>query len=287
MRTKTILAAILFVIALGVDKAQAQAHIKAAANCVYHDDYVKNSKSKTSCVDCYCKACGDKKQQEKETKKKNEVATTKQNKATPKKKTATTTITKAKGEEVILVAPKPKIEKNTVITLSADDKKIVDISKNLGQKEELYVGYCLEANRGMCGLFSMSEPLGVIGKIFLKKNSDYTILKDNFSIKSKNAYTFFRGKSDTYRNTTFQDTGFFIIQFENKSTSGDWKDRKSILENSWVDLVDIQGNCIFNNKDIEDIIYTKEDKTFCIVKKGQGKCTEKFNPLTKALIPME
>ena len=51
--------------------AKAQTHVKAAANCLLHDAYVKEAsktKNAVSCVDCYCKVCGDKKQKEKEAK---------------------------------------------------------------------------------------------------------------------------------------------------------------------------------------------------------------------------
>ena len=122
---------------LNFGNLKAQTHNKAAANCIYHDDYLKTAskiKNAVSCVDCYCKICGDKKAKEKEAKKKAEEAANKQKveeqKLEDQKKLAENKKKleaenqkekqKAKDNEAILVAPKPKVEKNMTVALSVE-----------------------------------------------------------------------------------------------------------------------------------------------------------------------
>ncbi len=122
---------------------KAQTHNKAAANCIYHDDYLKTAskiKNAVSCVDCYCKICGDKKAKEKEAKKKAEEAAAKQKNAQviekeksnqkqiAKNKTQTG---KSKDNQAVLVAPKSKVPaaNTTSLKLSAQDQEILDLSK--------------------------------------------------------------------------------------------------------------------------------------------------------------
>ena len=288
--------------------AKAQTHVKAAANCLLHDAYVKEAsktKNAVSCVDCYCKVCGDKKANEKEAKNKARELADKQHaekqkladekaRAEQKKKAEierAKAIQKAKDNEAILVAPKPS-GKSTVVKLSADDQKIIDIAKNLEQKDKLLVGYCSEKERSY---WSIVYPvIKNTGKIILDEFRDgkhtETILKDNFNIKSKFPYTsFFGGYGDNKgysENKGFQVTGFFIIEFINFQNMSE-NSYSELVENSWTDLVDIQGNCVFNNTNIKNIRYKEKDKTFIIQKKGQGNFSEEYNPATKKTTPIQ
>ncbi|TXI82167.1 MAG: hypothetical protein E6Q39_00160 [Crocinitomicaceae bacterium] len=140
---KTTIAALLFVMVLGAaNKLQAQTHVKAAANCILHDAYVKEASKKknaVSCVDCYCKVCGDKKEKEKEAKNKARELADKQNaekqklanektRADQKKKAEierAKAIQNAKDNEAILVAPTPKVSTNN----KKETKKVVEPKK--------------------------------------------------------------------------------------------------------------------------------------------------------------
>lgn len=125
---------VMLFIAFGMGNIKAQTHVKSAQNCLLHDAYLKElstSKNKTknsvSCIDCYCKICGDKKQKEKEAKQKAEELAKKQKTTTPQKKTTATTAKKAKSDEAILVAPKPKVSNSVV----AETKKIEEPKKEI------------------------------------------------------------------------------------------------------------------------------------------------------------
>lgn len=258
----------------------AQSHNAMAENCINHDAYIKSKKNDQKkgtvmCVDCYCKVCGDKKQKEKEAKIKQEEVANKQKTTIPQKKTTAKTTTKAKSDEAILVAPKPKTNKPTAIVLSADDKKIIEIGKNIEDGERIVVGYCLSVDAG--GMMCTAYPdMKNTGKIILKptKNYDeYTILKDNFIIKSKFQYTGFAG--GFYFDAMEFDEGFkyaelFTLRFHDSSTNSEW-----------FDLVDVQGNCVFNNKDIVFIKFSDKNKTF-LIEKDKGY-TEQYDPITKEI----
>ncbi|SHK55808.1 hypothetical protein [Epilithonimonas mollis] len=280
-KNRFLLVVILFISMFCVT-VKAQSHTRSAPNCILHDAYLKETsktKNSVSCVDCYCKVCGDKKQKEKEAKRKAEELANQKKNAVPQKNTTVKTPSKAKNEEAILVAPKSKVEKTTVVKLSADDQKIIDIAKTLGEREKLIVGYCSEKERSYWSI--VFPVIKNTGKIILTKFKDDTeiILKDNFEIKSKFQYTsFFGGFADNKgysENKGFQVTGFFIIEFQNMS-----------VENSWNDLVDIHGNCVFDNPDIQHIRYKEDDKIFLLKKKGQDQFTEEYNPVTKKTTPI-
>lgn len=265
---------------LGSSFAKAQTHIKVAANCILHDAYVKEAsktKNAVSCVDCYCKVCGDKKEKAKQAKLKAEETASKQKTATPQKKTTTTT--KAKSDEAILVAPKPKVEKNTTAKLSVEDEKIIDIYNNRKDKEKLIVAYC----KNDC-LVKLQYPEVVTnsGRIFLRQfdnsanNYTFTVLKDNFNLNSKFSYTSYEGEL----SEEFKDFGLISITFENN---------QKIF---WEDIVDLNGNCVFSNTEYFDVRYDKDSKTFKLEKQGTGlygagKFTEEYNPVTKKITPIQ
>lgn len=262
----------------------AQTHKKAASNCIMYDDYVKaasKTKNAVSCIDCYCKICGDKKQKEKEAKLKAAEAANKQKTSTPQKKTTATTTTKAKSNEAILVAPKPKTNKTTAIVLSADDKKIIEIGKNIVNGESFLVGYCL--SDGMDYMMCSEYPdLKNSGKIIFKpkgsNDNQHTVLKDNFIIKSKHKYTGFAG-GFFYEAKEFIE-GFkyaelFTLRLDDSSTNFEW-----------FDLVDVQGNCVFNNKDIVSIEFSDKNKAFLIKKDRNKGFTEQYDPITKETTPI-
>ncbi len=124
--TGKLLVVILFTV-LGMG-AKGQTHVKSAPNCVLHDAYLKETsktKNAVSCVDCYCKVCGDKKMKEKEAKRKSEELANQKKNATPQKNTTVKTNTKTKDNEVILVAPKPKVTN----TDNAEAKKNIEPKK--------------------------------------------------------------------------------------------------------------------------------------------------------------
>lgn len=121
-----LLVVILFTV-LGMG-AKAQTHVKSAPNCVLHDAYLKETsktKNAVSCVDCYCKICGDKKMKEKEAKRKSEELANQKKNVTSQKNTTVKTNTKTKDNEVILVAPKPKVTN----TDNTETKKNVEAQK--------------------------------------------------------------------------------------------------------------------------------------------------------------
>ena len=71
MKSKNISSTILLLLIsfLISSVAKGQTHVKAAANCTLHAAYLKETrktKNAVSCVDCYCKVCGDKNSKEKE-----------------------------------------------------------------------------------------------------------------------------------------------------------------------------------------------------------------------------
>lgn len=142
MRTLTKNLMTLAVLLFAVSFANAQTHFKAAANCILHDDYVKaasKTKNAVSCVDCYCKICGDKKAKEKEAKRKAQEITDKQKaekqkledqkKLAENKKKAEAERQaekqKAKDNEAILVAPTPKVSN----TDNTETKKKIEPKK--------------------------------------------------------------------------------------------------------------------------------------------------------------
>ena len=276
--SKTVL--LLFMTILGSSFAKAQTHVKGATNCILHDAYLKEAsktKNSVSCVDCYCKVCGDKKEKAKQAKLKAEETASKQKTATPQKKTTTATTTKTKSDEVILVAPKPKVEKNTTVKLSVQDKKIFDIYNNRKDNEKLIVAYC----DGDC-LVKLQYPEVVTnsGRIFLRQNSSnkyiFTVLKDNFNLNSKLSYTSYEGEL----SEEFKDFGLMIIRFV--GNSGIY----------WDDIVDLNGNCVFGNTENYLIKYYKDTKTFKLEKQGTGrhgagKFTEEYNPITNKITPIQ
>lgn len=173
---------------LGFNYAKAQSHVKNASNCVMYDAYLKETsktKNAVSCVDCYCKVCGDKKQKEKVAKiKAEEAAAAKQNN-TPQKKITTLT-TKTKSDEVILVAPKSKIDKaETVVKNNANVAAI----KKTPSKPKLYFEYDVRKSPKSNYYYYPNETFErkVVFEtnykseggyaIGFKENSDYTIVK--------------------------------------------------------------------------------------------------------------
>jgi len=128
---KPIIFAFFTILSLG--NLKAQTHNKAAANCIYHDDYVKTAsktKNAVSCVDCYCKICGDKKQKEKEARRKAEELANKQKledqkKLAENKKKSESGKQKAKNNDVILVAPTHRVSTNN----EKETEKVVEPKK--------------------------------------------------------------------------------------------------------------------------------------------------------------
>ena len=281
---------------LSLGNLKAQTHSKAAANCIYHDDYVKTAsktKNTVSCVDCYCKICGDKKQKEKEAKRKAQELANKQKTEKPKledqKKLAENKKKleaenqkekqKAKDNEAILVAPKPKVEKNMTVALSVEDKKIFDIYDSRNNKESLIIAYCEDD----C-LVKLQYPEVVTnsGRIFLRKYdtpSDkyiFTILKDNINLNLNQPYTSYEGEL----SEAFKNHGLMIVRFENN---------QKIF---WNDIVDLKGNVVFDNTEYFDIRYSKDTKMFKLEKQGTGlygagKFTEEYDPVTKKITPIQ
>lgn len=254
--------------AWGLSFANAQTHNRSAGNCVLHGEYLKEMRKKAentvSCIDCYCKVCGDK------TVKKTENVSVKPNSSEPQKKTTTPRLTKNKSEEVVLVAPKSKAGKSTTLIRSSEDQRIVDMVKGLGKYD--YLSF-----RSVGPHIIQKEYDNTIELTTMLLSSDsYTTtrLRENFKIKSSLPYDKTYGSINFEEKESFLNTGLYVVEFE-----GWFQDLKKRFR--WNDLVDIQGNCVLNDKDIVHISYNATNQTFFLRKIGQDKPSEEYNPITK------
>ncbi len=149
-------------------EAKAQTHVRGASNCILHDAYLKETsktKNAVSCVDCYCKVCGDKKNKEKEAKRKAEELANEKKNSTPQKNVPVKTNTKTKDNAVILVAPTPKVS-NTDNT---------ETKKNIEPKKETRI---VSKKSKTIDKEKIETLLNEIGKVYA----------DNKNFKHKNNY---------------------------------------------------------------------------------------------------
>ena len=194
-RSITLLLFVTFVFS----KAKAQSHNKAAANCLYHEEFVKNSTKKVAAVDGFCKICGNKKEEDRKKKlaaekaaaeQKGKQQTEKQKQDYAKalaeqKKKAEAQKQKAKNNEVILGAPKQR-------TNSSGDKPTATQKKEevKNKDEQTKSGY---------------NPN-------LETFSDYD--KREYGLKLNDKIVFSKPKGDfdvsTYR---IKETNYFVINF--------------------------------------------------------------------------
>ena len=304
----------VFIACVGFNQVKAQGgHESCAPNCEYWKITGKTRpKGSVSCIDRTCPICAKKQKEEKDKKEKMTQqkidawkAGEKTRQASVKQKQQDAVqakekyVKEKKENEVVLVAPTPKVEKSTIITLSAEDEKILELSQNINLNITYYSGKVYWADE------FVDFPIPV-GRIWYDDHDKfdrktykhyYAILKDNLNVKSKIPYTGYSGesypsrlefnykeeykKTEEYRNRFhiffgFQDTGLFIVEFKNEPT-----------QKKWMDLVDVQGNCVFNNADIERIIYNKVNKTYLIKKLGESTSTEEYNPTTNKITPIQ
>ena len=257
---------LLFMVMLGISFAKAQTHIKGAANCILQDAYVKEA-SKTrnavSCVDCYCKVCGDKKEKAKQAKLKAEETASKQKTATPPKKTTATT--KGKSDEAILVAPKPKVEenKNPIIKLSVKDREIVELTKKVTVK----IKNVRDLDGNGYGWFyeekvNISKP---IDRIYYEENGQRVVLKD-LNLKDYGYSYMIDNKLDENGNFCIMYTGYIP--------------GKGNIDEKWSDIVTIQGENLLNDKTIWKITY-KGNGIYDLYKSGEIQPSEQYNYKTK------
>lgn len=265
-----LLAVILFIV-FGMT-AKAQSHIRSASNCILYDAYLKETsktKNAVSCVDCYCKVCGDKKKKEKEAKRKAEELANEKKTSTSQKNTTQKTTSKTKNNEAILVAPKQNTGKSKVVILSADDQEIVDAAKKLNN-----VGDNLSFRSVGPGIikkdYDNTIELNILSPEYIQ-----TILRKNFIIKSSLEYNEVFGMVTFRDKEDFLNTGLYVVKITGKDYS------------RWYDLADIQGNCILNDKEVSEITYNKANKTFSIMKRGQNQPTSEYNPVTKKITPIK
>lgn len=193
--------------------ANAQTHNKAAANCVYHVEFVKNKTKKVSAVDGFCKICGNKKEEERKKKlaaektaseQKQKVETVKQKQEYAKglaeqKKKAEAEKQKAKDNEAILVAPTPKVK-------VAENKPIAE-----NKKAQAKSGYNPD----------------------LEAFSDYD--KREIGLKLNGKIIFSKSKENSDDNIErIKETNFFVINTINYND-----DRKSYSQ-----IIDMSGNVL-------------------------------------------
>lgn len=255
-------------IGLGME-AKAQSHVRNAPNCMQYEAYLKETsktKNAVSCVDCYCKACGDKKKKDKEARVKAEEQANMKKNTIPQKKVAAKTTTKAKENELVLVGPKQSGGKSTVLQLSADDQQILDAAKQLEKTGDDLTFRSVGPHIRVKG-YENTIMLSILGP----SAYSYTTLRKNFIIRSSFEYDEAFGMVSFGEKESFLRTGLYVVKIKDR----DYK--------VFYDLADIQGNCILNNKEINDISYDPTSNTFLVQKRGQSKPTEAYNPVTKKI----
>lgn len=261
---KIAVAAIVLITTFLAGKVQAQGHTKMAPNCVYAKDYYaslpKNSKSPyVSCIDCYCKACGEKQAKEREQRQREEkLAIEKRTQEAEKRRQEQVKNTqeqkkqlalqrqKSKDNQVVLVAPKSKVSNTVteVYNLSAQDREIMQTNKSQAIEVSFLSGKTFWNNAWT----EFSQP--VIKIHYSDKSRNTHVLRDNFNVQSKLAYTSCSGRQEYpgYNNPRglhgLSETGYLKLRFSNEKTNA-----------AWEDLVDLSGKSLLNDIYISEIKY--------------------------------
>jgi cytochrome c553 len=274
---KTIKIFFLFVGILvnGIMYAQ-DGHLKCAPGCVYAQEL--QGKNTVSCIDRVCSICHEK--QEKERKEKLEAdklaAQKRAEQAEQRKEQQTKLIAdqkkqvaiqrqKAKENELVLVAPIPKVNQSYTKILSADEKRIIDIDKNEAKSGikfdfsnatiESGVTEFLDKAYLLLYYYDQNDKL-----IFLPKR-EILITTDYFTQFKKNGLS----ENDTRvcTNGPLLKNGYFIISYGGPVT--DCEDIKKSVGNKKVfDLVNLNGEPRFNDEDIF-FIQVSNDKEYIYV----------------------
>lgn len=237
--TGKLLTVVLFTVLTFVN-AKAQSHNKAAANCVYHEDYLKataKTKNAVSCVDCYCKVCGDRKEKEKQAKLKAEkTALEQKTKGATSQKNTPKTPAKPKSNEAILVAPAPKVSSNIEKepqTTAEPKKENKPIAEKKGVVDKNKIEMLLNEIRDM---YASNKNFHMDNRILYELNFSGTKVTINKTEKAYTldykfyTYTFDLANIKDIRQSYYQDLGIYIqgkIDYE-LASGGKIKERAEI-----------------------------------------------------------
>lgn len=237
-------------------------HLKCAPGCVYAQEL--QGKNTVSCIDRVCSICHEK--QEKERKEKLEAdklaAQKRKQEAEQRKQQQTKLIAdqkkqvaiqrqKAKENEIVLVAPIPKVNQSYTNILSADEKRIIDIDKNEAQSGIKFDFSSYTSESGITEVLDKAY----LFLYYYDKNDKLIYLPKREILITTNYFTQYKknglSENDTRvcTNGPLLKNGYFIISYGGPITY--CEDLKKSVGNKKVfDLVNLNGEPRFNNEDI-------------------------------------